>query len=51
MPKTLKSRIARTAGWFGLLFLLLFAFRLLYGYFGASGYNDAGREPFCYVEI
>jgi hypothetical protein len=36
MPQTYKSRIARSATWFVALFLLLFLFRLLYGYFGAT---------------
>lgn len=48
MPKTLKSRITRTASWFAVLFLLLFVFRLLYGYFAASGSSEAYAGAYDY---
>jgi hypothetical protein len=40
MPKNRRSRIVRTAGWFAVLFVLLFAFRLLYGFFGAKNPDE-----------
>jgi len=50
MPQKLRSRIARSIGWFGALFLVLFVFRLLYGYttagktgeFSGGGYDYFG---------
>jgi hypothetical protein len=43
MSTNLRKRILRSARVFGLLFIVLFVFRLLYGYYGTSVY-DGGYE-------